>query len=558
MDTFNSSRFVKLTRHECMKAYSTPFLTSWGSVVVLSHEMDEAEGPLLFRDVMKFSKGHKFFNGSNHLMIQSKANQTIINARPLIFRNKTVTAAPFGPVSLANGNLIDASTCQSLYPSAKGSCLDLASLHEFVKDAPSHLQSFLGDSKAWANRSFMHDIQLRDTGEVCGLDKDMMTMLMGNEGTGPYSVDGCHALKLDEHCTLMFSMPILVAVILCGVIKVICMFYVSRIQSHDVLLRLGDAISSFLCRPDPTTEGKCMLSKDLKPNRRAPPRKLWMAAPSTIRWISSMLICGIFILAAGAVLRVGLNYAKSGMTTIGANDMDILRSGWASVDLSLLIDPTGNGLNAGVTGSILITNIPQICVSISYFCFNTLMTVMVCASEYSSYGVKRKILRVTDRRGAQRSTYWLSMPYQYSFTLLTIFAVLHWLVSQSIFFVLIVPYKDATPLRDAAIETCGFSPVAIVISIVVSGCVWLSLPVLGLRRLRSNIPLAGNCSIAISAACHPPAGDVNAAFNPVKWGECVSVPSLLRNIEAELPPEPPHCSFTSYEVLEPHHGKCYT
>ncbi|KAI5306633.1 hypothetical protein KEM56_007876 [Ascosphaera pollenicola] len=567
MDEFRNAHFVKLTRNECMKTYSTPFLTSWGSAVVLSPEMDDSEGPLLIKDVMKFSKGHQFLNGSNHLMIQSKANQTIIDARPLTYRNQTVNASPFGEMSLARGNFLDTSECQNKYPTAKDSCKDLQHLHDIINYAPNQLGSFLGDTKAWANQSFMEHIRLKDAGEACGFDSHMdmadmdMSMPTDVKETGPYSVDGCYAMKLEEHCTLMFSMPILVAVIACGIVKVICMLYVSLLDSEDILLRMGDAVSSFLCRPDPNTEGRCMLSKDFKPNRRTPPRKLWMSAPSILRWVLTMVICAAFIIAAGAVLRVGLDYAKSGMTTVGATDMDILGTAWASVDLSLLIDPNNSGLDMSVTGSIIVTNIPQICVSISYFCFNTIITVMVCASEYSSYGVKRKILRVTNRKGAQRSTYWLSMPYQYSFSLLTIFAVLHWLVSQSIFFVLIVPYRGSTPFKDAAIQTCGFSPVAIVVTIVVSACVWLSVPVMGLRRLRSNIPLAGNCSLVFSAACHPPASDTNAAYNPVQWGECVGVPSLLRNGEAEVMEaegdQRPHCSFTSYEVTEPHPGKEY-
>ena len=40
-----------------------------------------------------------------------------------------------------------------------------------------------------------------------------------------------------------------------------------------------------------------------------------------------------------------------------------------------------------------------------------------------------------------------------------------------------------------------------------------------MRRFPTGIPLAGNCSLAISAACHPPPEDQNPALKPVMWGE---------------------------------------
>lgn len=42
---------------------------------------------------------------------------------------------------------------------------------------------------------------------------------------------------------------------------------------------------------------------------------------------------------------------------------------------------------------------------------------------------------------------------------------------------------------------------------------------IGLKPLKNHVPLAVNCSAAISAACHPPADDTNAALQPIMWGE---------------------------------------
>ncbi len=38
------------------------------------------------------------------------------------------------------------------------------------------------------------------------------------------------------------------------------------------------------------------------------------------------------------------------------------------------------------------------------------------------------------------------------------------------------------------------------------------------RRYDPGIPLVGSCSAAISAACHPPPADCNAAWKCVQWG----------------------------------------
>lgn len=41
---------------------------------------------------------------------------------------------------------------------------------------------------------------------------------------------------------------------------------------------------------------------------------------------------------------------------------------------------------------------------------------------------------------------------------------------------------------------------------------------LGLRRFGSQMPIAGSCSAAISAACHPTEGEEHA-LKPIMWGE---------------------------------------
>ena len=61
----------------------------------------------------------------------------------------------------------------------------------------------------------------------------------------------------------------------------------------------------------------------------------------------------------------------------------------------------------------------------------------------------------------------------------------------------------------------------------------------GFRVYDAGMPLAGSCSAAISAACHPKQQDKDMSVLPVKWG-------------AEKTTGPiGHCSFSSFEVDMP-------
>ena len=62
-----------------------------------------------------------------------------------------------------------------------------------------------------------------------------------------------------------------------------------------------------------------------------------------------------------------------------------------------------------------------------------------------------------------------------------------------------------------------------------------------------GLPLVGNSSLAISAACHPPIEDGNAAAENVMWGAVVH----------EEAPRLGHCCLTSLQVEMPIAGNLY-
>ena len=202
----------------------------------------------------------------------------------------------------------------------------------------------------------------------------------------------------------------------------------------------------------------------------------------------------------------------------------------------------------GLISMVLLANSPQLALSFLYFLYNSVYTCMLAGSEWSRFAVSRKSLRVSSPKGSQRSTYWLQLPWTYSLPLSSGSAVLHWLVSQSIFLVRIDAYDPHHNLDpDASFSSCGYSAYALVITIIVGGVMFLALLCNGFRRLEPAMPIAGSCSLAISAACHRPPSDQESSVLPVKWGA----------VFHETAEGPGHCCFTSYAVMAPIEGQRY-
>lgn len=130
-------------------------------------------------------------------------------------------------------------------------------------------------------------------------------------------------------------------------------------------------------------------------------------------------------------------------------------------------------------------------------------------------------------------------------------------MSQSIFLVSIqsVPASLETGNGDDETTerlTCGYSPSAILAVIVVGILMVGILLVFGLRRYESGMPVAGSCSLAIAAACHPDPEEKeyrtgqDIASGEVKWGD---MGSMVDGVG--------HCGFSSEEVGIPIKGMMY-
>ena len=217
--------------------------------------------------------------------------------------------------------------------------------------------------------------------------------------------------------------------------------------------------------------------------------------------------------------------------------------GYGAVDAWSMFELGLQG-SSGLHLNALVANLPQVVLSFLFPLYNGLFTSMLLADEWNGYAHERKPLRVTDPRGAQRSTYRLQLPYRYGVPLLTASVTLHWLVSQSLFLVNMNGYRTTGQVLAYRLSVIGYSCIAI-ITVIFLGAIMILLGVLNGFRRHGGMPLAGSCSAAISAACHRPEEDVDAATKPVMWGVVSSENGVG------------HCCFTSFEVSRPVPGEHY-
>ncbi|KAK0653277.1 hypothetical protein DIS24_g6270 [Lasiodiplodia hormozganensis] len=374
-----------------------------------------------------------------------------------------------------------------------------------------------------------------------------------------YRIRYCQSEKVEQKCRLNFNLPVLGIVIVFNAVKLACMTFVAYRMHDRPMITLGDAVSSFLRLPDATTKGMCLATRahfqrcrDWAQEIETPmtyrlQKMRWMKTASNKHWLITV---SLFVLALATILgllgysipHLKTSYGHSGISSlwslgVGKTRSETMIEGWAI--------PTRG--ESAVISAILVANSPQLILSLIYVFFNGLCTRMLLAREWSSFARHRKALRVSSPRGEQRSTYFLQLPYRYGVPLVIYSTVLHWLVSQSIFLARVETWDSAGAYAGReSVTTCGYSPMGIILTAIVAACLVLTGFGMGLRHLDSDMPVAGGCSAAISAACHPP--DEISEKLPLQWG---ALPT------DETSGVIGHCSFSSGDVEEPVPGNLY-
>ncbi|KAL5047058.1 hypothetical protein BDW71DRAFT_180947 [Aspergillus fruticulosus] len=395
-----------------------------------------------------------------------------------------------------------------------------------------------------------------------------------------YKVEYCLVETVAEKCTLEFSLPLAIVVIATNLIKAVLIVLASLVLGSTPLLTVGDAVASFLRVPDERTKGRCLLTRDtvVKERRNMPlatcrsysvqqepahepeeepptnysaeRRRRWSSL-SAARWLFSFFTSISSLVIALSLLLYGFHQIKLTSSTDG-----LWSSGLAAVDTRTMINTID--WPSSLIPNALLANMPQLIFSALYFTLNSILTTMALSTEWNSFSITRKGLRVsTPPQGHQRTTYFLSLPYRYSIPLLGLSAVLHWLMSQSIFLVRVLA-RDSHLHRFSSRDTTtiGYSPPAIVAGL----CVGLLLPLgvlgFGARRFKSGMPIAGSCSLAIAAACHPAVkryegeDGLGIEYKRLKWGV------VSYKAEADSG-EIGHCAFSASKVDPPEDRMLY-
>ena len=287
--------FEKLPISKCQDAYAVDFNTNRGTVILVTNNPKAGNTSLLYTGTGMWpeSIGDTVIR-SHHWICDapfcSKKNSEL-NAKTS--HGKWSIFAEERPMSIISATVFSdttyilMSTTPNDFPDVQVSDderKDITRLKHLMRKQPPYgeLHQFLHDPKGWKNSSWAEAIKIQELDNPClsyslkgsSLDPGLPFNIIPARPKHPhYSATGriveitvshCLSEKVNETCQLLFSLPLCLAVILYNVIKVLAMFFTAHSNRKEIFLTVGDAMSSFLSKPDKTTAGGCWLSKRKK------------------------------------------------------------------------------------------------------------------------------------------------------------------------------------------------------------------------------------------------------------------------------------------------------
>ncbi|KAL4784860.1 hypothetical protein BJX76DRAFT_356596 [Aspergillus varians] len=366
---------------------------------------------------------------------------------------------------------------------------------------------------------------------------------------------------LSNRCDLHFNTTIMIIVCVMNFIKVLGVAYtwIQSLRAHrreqraynpaeqEALVTIGDAMQSFLNQSDNHTRHMCLVSQfnfeqgswhDLVGSRPWPgPQSIRKFKVASRRvWLTTITACAAMLVIVLALLGRGIAQQKNEGVEMSLSTFWNAGLGQANpmtvIQIFIYRGPSQ------FWGAVLLANSWQLEISILYLLYNTLLTRLCIAVEWSHYGLQRKFLRVSCPKGMQRSTYFLSLPLRYSMPLTACLLLLHWLVSQSVFLARSAAFLPSGESIDSESSSRAcYSTMGIILSLATGIVLIVALVGIGFQRTTFLLPPVSSCSAAISAACHKPEGDSDAELLPVQWA--VVVPSDME------PPGIGHCCLTT-------------
>jgi hypothetical protein len=247
--------------------------------------------------------------------------------------------------------------------------------------------------------------------------------------------------------------------ILCAAKCILCIIVLVTAPRSTPLITPGDAIESFITKPDPTSAGMCTFScGDFNQKQRqwgevaafrwVPGARPWgqtklkisrrsiYAVPLGI-WMWSYLLIGGSLITASVFVGISMREQSIQESDFGHAPTNAQMKGY-HINL------------ASTTNQVVLANTPQLILSMCYFAYNGLFTRILSEWEWARFSTGYTTLRVTHRKGQQRSTYRLQLPYRWSLPLLTVSALLHWLYSNSLY----ITIYEGMPLFSCPLNLC--------------------------------------------------------------------------------------------------------
>ncbi|KAK7931114.1 hypothetical protein PG985_001826 [Apiospora marii] len=298
-------------------------------------------------------------------------------------------------------------------------------------------------------------------------------------------------------------------------------------KRHRPLSTLGDAIASFMREPDETTKGMCLASRDdfvahrrmrdsqqryhaldhVRPRPFKFQGRHWMHSVSLWRRVFTLSLCLALLVVTVSLLVISFTSLRARHIRVSVPSFWGLGFGRLTPFTYLIVglpraDPYG------LIANVLLANLPQLLLSLTYVCYNATLSAFL-------------VQRVSEPVGLQRSTYTISLPFRYGIPLYAASGLMHWLVSQSLFLARITALEDqhgTVNVRDS-FSTCGYSPIAVLATVVAGMFQVLAVVLLGCRKYDGVMRMVSTNSQAISAACHPLEGDRGEGYLlPLRWG----------------------------------------
>ncbi|RDW65107.1 hypothetical protein BP6252_10758 [Coleophoma cylindrospora] len=371
-----------------------------------------------------------------------------------------------------------------------------------------------------------------------------------------YPIEYCLSQLTDDVCSVQFSMTIMVTVIAFNALKVVLM--VSLLLFYDaekILTSVGDAAQSFLTNQDQTTQMMCLANKReinhfwtsrglARPFN--PHRMRWGASVSKKRWLLFFFLMTVSLCFVAIFGIWGFSHVRQ--QGVNLNLPSLWNLGFGELNQNTLVVYGGGGNAVTMT---IIANIPQLFLSVISILYMGIVTTMFLAVDWSHFAFKAQALMVSTPSGKQRGTWLLGAPLGWGIALLSFLTLLHWFISQSIFIVQLTVYdKDGKPYafnpginyqtQYTQFSNCGYSPIAIIFSVIAAVILLLSAIILCWQRFPAGAPpIVGTCSAAISAACHPIETNTNIVQGDLRWG---AYGGLYNEVG--------HCALVSAEVWD--------